>query len=165
MEESVTYQAIVRTGETKGKLEGARGHLLLVGRRRFGEPLTAAAVAVAAINDLDKLEQLIDRAFDVESWEELLGLPPGGIRIEASVMYSTIVRTGEAKGKLEEARKSLLLVGKRRFGEPSKTAVAAVTAINDPGKLEQLIDRAFDVMAWEALLGLPPKRTRRKSSS
>ena len=84
--------------------------------------------------------------------------------MEESVTYQEIVEEGLLKGELREARKNLLLVGRRRFGDPPKAAVTTVEAMDDLGKLEQLIDRAFDVASWGELLGLP-KRTRRKSSS
>lgn len=93
----------------------------------------------------------------------------GVLQMEESVTYQAIIRKGEAKGlvegKLEEARKNLLLVGTKCLGDPSKAAVAAVKAIDDLNRFEQLIVAAVDAPSWEALLGLSPKRTRRKSSS
>jgi len=89
--------------------------------------------------------------------------------MEESVTYQAILRQGEAKGlvkgKLEEARKNLLLVGTKCLGDPSKAATAAVEALDDLIRLEQLIVAAVEAKSWEALLGLPPRRTRRKSSS
>lgn len=81
MEESVTYQAILRKGEAKGKAQGkaegeaseARKILLLQGRIRFGEPTPEVVAAVNALADVDKLEQLSMRLLQVSSWQELLG--------------------------------------------------------------------------------------------
>jgi predicted transposase YdaD len=80
MEESVTYQAIIRKGEAKGRaegrVEGARETLVRVGTKQFGGPPDAATLAtVNAINDAERLEQLAERVLDVRSWPELLPPP------------------------------------------------------------------------------------------
>jgi hypothetical protein len=74
MEESVTYQAIVR----RGKREEARKLILLMGRNRFGRVSAEVRDALNAIQDIEKLEDLGVRLLDVSSWQELLGLsePP-----------------------------------------------------------------------------------------
>jgi predicted transposase YdaD len=89
----------------------------------------------------------------------------GVLEMEESVTYQAIIRKGEAKGKREEARKSLLLVGKECLGVPPKVVLTTIEAIDDLARLEQLIVQAMKAKSWEALLGLPPRRTRRKSSS
>jgi predicted transposase YdaD len=97
----------------------------------------------------------------------------GVLEMEESVTYQAIIRKGEAKGlaeglvegKREEARRSLRLVGKECLGVPSKVVLATIEAIDDLARLEQLIVQAVKAKSWEALLGLPPKRTRRQSSS
>lgn len=71
MEESVTYQAIVR----RGRIEGTRRLILRLGRKRFGPPDEAATAALNAIADVQRLEDLGERLLDVGSWQELLGLP------------------------------------------------------------------------------------------
>jgi hypothetical protein len=67
MEESVTYQAIVR----KGRVSEARQMLLRQGRKLFGSVDEAAEAALNAINDVEKLEELGERILDVDSWQEL----------------------------------------------------------------------------------------------
>ena len=97
----------------------------------------------------------------------------GVLQMEESVTYQAIIRKGKAEGlvegltegKLEEARKNLLLVGTKCLGDPSMAATAAVKALADLNRLEQLTVAAVEAKSWEALLGLPPKRTRRKSTS
>lgn len=90
MEESVTYQAIVEEGMAKGlargKREEARKNLLLLGEKRFGPLPADGALALAVVEELEKLEQLLVRVLDVKSWEELLGLPSkrGGRRKKSS---------------------------------------------------------------------------------
>lgn len=68
MEESVTYQAIVR----KGRLSQARQILFRLGEKRFGPADEATAAALNDIADVQKLDKLIDRILDVDSWQELL---------------------------------------------------------------------------------------------
>jgi predicted transposase YdaD len=68
MEESTTYQAIVR----KGRLAGTRHMLLRQGRKLFGPADEASEAALNAIDNIDKLEELGERILDVGSWQELL---------------------------------------------------------------------------------------------
>jgi predicted transposase YdaD len=84
MEESVTYQAILREGEARGEARGepkgeargkaveARKLLLLQGRTRFGEPSAEVVAALDALSDVGQLEQLAVRLLQVSSWEKLL---------------------------------------------------------------------------------------------
>ena len=70
MEESTTYQAIIR----KGKAEEAQRMLLLFGEMRLGPPDQSIVAAVQAITDVARLEALARQLDDVESWQQLL--PP-----------------------------------------------------------------------------------------
>jgi hypothetical protein len=70
MEQSTTYQAIVR----RGRVEEARYLLLLQGATKFGVPDAAARAALESISDLKQLEELGVRLMSAESWQELL--PP-----------------------------------------------------------------------------------------
>lgn len=67
MEESTTYQAVIR----KGRLAEARQMLLRQGRKLFGPADEAAETALNAIMDVEKLEELGERILDVGSWQEL----------------------------------------------------------------------------------------------
>jgi predicted transposase YdaD len=95
MKESTTYQAILREGKelgltegvavgmTKGRSEGiaegttqeARRMLLLVGSEKLGAPGGDRLVAIEAITDVKRLEELIRLVLHVSSWEELFGEP------------------------------------------------------------------------------------------
>ena len=83
MKDSVTYQAIVEEGEVKGLVKGrAEGilrarleDLLLLGRRRFGDPIAETEIALRGIADADRLARMIGALLDVSSWEELLATP------------------------------------------------------------------------------------------
>jgi hypothetical protein len=68
MEESITYQEIVRIGQR----EEARRLILRAGKTRFGRRSRKAAQTVEAITDLDQLERLVDRVLEVNSWDEFL---------------------------------------------------------------------------------------------
>ena len=83
MEESVTYQAIIRKGKAEGRAEGraegeaeeARRILLRMGTKAFGAPDAATQAAIAGVLDRERLEALIDRVAEVKNWQELLAKP------------------------------------------------------------------------------------------
>ncbi len=84
MRDSTTYQAILdegrAEGEIKGRAEGltmgqieeARQLLLRLGRKRLGPPEPTVEATIRAINDLQRLEGLIERLLDVGDWQDLL---------------------------------------------------------------------------------------------
>jgi len=79
MEESTTYQAIIRKGvaegRTEGALEEARKLLLRLGQTHFQTAAPADVQAqVEAMQDLEQLEQRLLRVTQLHSWDELL--PP-----------------------------------------------------------------------------------------
>jgi predicted transposase YdaD len=79
MEESVTYQAIIRKGMAQGVIQGAveeaQRLLLSAGRKKLGPPDKSTQAAIAAIADRERLEQLHERVFDVDSWSKLFAPP------------------------------------------------------------------------------------------
>jgi predicted transposase YdaD len=68
MEESTTYQAIIK----KGRLSGVREVLFRLGRKRFGPADDATEAALNAIDDVQQLQELSERVYEVGSWQELL---------------------------------------------------------------------------------------------
>jgi predicted transposase YdaD len=80
MKESSTYQAILAEGaekgraegEARGKVEEARRLLLRIGGKRLGPPDAQAEAAIAALDSVERLEQMADRLLEVETWNELL---------------------------------------------------------------------------------------------
>jgi hypothetical protein len=68
MEESTTYQAIVR----RGRAEEARRLLLLMGETKFGAPDDNVRAALDSITDVAQLEEVGVRLMSVDSWQELL---------------------------------------------------------------------------------------------
>jgi hypothetical protein len=87
--------------------------------------------------------------------------------MKESVTYQAILNEGEAKGKADEARRILLLLGRDQLGEPTASALAATDALSDVNRLEQLTLRLKHVASWQELLGLsgPRRSSRRKPSS
>jgi hypothetical protein len=86
----------------------------------------------------------------------------GVIAMEESVTYQAIIAKGENKGRLQEARKWLVLMGRGRLGEPDVAVTAAIEAISSPERLEELGTHLHEAASWHELLGLPPRRTRRR---
>jgi predicted transposase YdaD len=76
MEESSTYQLILRRGKAEGLKEGrvteARNLLLRLGEKRFGPVDPQSRTALEGLTELDRLEQLLDRMLDVKTWQQLL---------------------------------------------------------------------------------------------
>lgn len=68
MEESVTYQHLVKKGESSE----TRRMVLMAGQEKFGPPSPAIGAAIAAISDTPKLENLVKRVFHVSTWDDLL---------------------------------------------------------------------------------------------
>jgi hypothetical protein len=72
MKESVTYQAILDEGVESGELNEARRMVLLAGQKRLGTASAAVRETVQGIASRQRLEELVQRIFDVETWEDLL---------------------------------------------------------------------------------------------
>lgn len=72
MRESVTYQAILKEGRAEGSANEARKILLTQGRKRFGPPNPAVEAAINETTEIEYLEKLIDKLYEVHSWEDLL---------------------------------------------------------------------------------------------
>jgi predicted transposase YdaD len=76
MEESSTYQAIIRKGKQEGLLEGerkeAREILLMQGEVRFGTASAEIRTRLQGCGDLDLLHHLSLRLLTASSWEDLL---------------------------------------------------------------------------------------------
>ena len=59
---------------------------------------------------------------------------------------------GRAEGEVEEARKVLLGLGGKRLGQPDERVLALVASINDPDRLNLLVNRILDVATWSERL-------------
>jgi predicted transposase YdaD len=99
-----------------------------------------------------------------------------GIRgIEESSVYQGIFAKGEAKGEaegeakgeakgriegqtlgaIEEARKTLLRQGRKKFGPVGDAIETRIIELRDLNQLEALLDRVLDVSTWDELLPVP----------
>jgi predicted transposase YdaD len=94
----------------------------------------------------------------------------GVVSMKESSTYQAILEEGRVEGRLEgraegaiaEARRVLRRLGDRRFGVPDPRTDAAISAIADLTRLEELLDHVLTASSWEDLLGLPA-RTRKRS--
>ena len=68
MEESTTYQFILRQGEDRAM----RGMILQQGELRFGAPREDQLKCLGTIFDRERLWDLVERLFHATSWQELL---------------------------------------------------------------------------------------------
>jgi len=59
------------------------------------------------------------------------------------------------RGRVDEARRIVLRLGRRRWGEPDAPALAALQALQDVQRLEALTERVDNVSGWEELLATP----------
>jgi predicted transposase YdaD len=62
------------------------------------------------------------------------------------------IEQGIEQGRTQEARRLLLIMGGKRFGEPDAQVQAALDKITSPQQLEQLAARLFEVESWQELL-------------
>ena len=89
------------------------------------------------------------------SRERVIQLFQGVRKMRDSTTYQAILDEGRAEGQTKEARKLLLLLGRRHIGEPDATVEAALQAITDLERLELLIERVLEVASWQELLQTP----------
>lgn len=59
------------------------------------------------------------------------------------------------EGRLDQARKTVLRLGQKKFGPASGEVVTTVNGIEDLGRLERLEEGILDVSSWSELLRLP----------
>src|SRR5262245_12649518 len=71
MKESVTYQAIVAAG----RAEEARRWLLMTGEKRLGPADPSAVAAINRVTDVEQLERLGRRLWEVDTWEQQFAAP------------------------------------------------------------------------------------------
>jgi hypothetical protein len=64
---------------------------------------------------------------------------------------------GRAEGRAEEARRLLLRLGAKRFGQPDARIIAALDRMRDPERLEELAERVVEITGWDDLDLGPPE--------
>ena len=71
-----------------------------------------------------------------------------GVRIMHKVAWDEAIDEGIVKGQF----RTILAVGRKRFGDPDPKIEAALTAIQDPDRLERMAEVILTVKSWKALL-------------
>lgn len=130
-------------------------------------PLVVEPAQVPAV--IEHMQERLDRAASVlearELWSAtllLLGLryDPDEARhllrgvtgMRESSTYQAILAEGREEGRTEEARRLLIRLGSRKFGQPDAGTAAVLGRLNDLGALERLSDALFTATSWEQLL-------------
>jgi hypothetical protein len=72
--------------------------------------------------------------------------------MEESVTYQAIIHKGLQQGELQQIKKTVLRQWRKRFGEPSASAVTALETISDLERLERMSEHLLDVATWDDLL-------------
>lgn len=72
--------------------------------------------------------------------------------IRESSYVQLLLEEGEAKGRVEELQSLAIRFGSRRLGPPPENIRVAIEAINDPERLEDLVERTLDATSWESVL-------------
>ena len=77
------------------------------------------------------------------------------INWDDSTTYQWILRKGEVKGAVQEARAALLAVGTARCGQPSAEVETAVNSQPDIARLRRMMQVAIHATAWAEVLATP----------
>jgi predicted transposase YdaD len=72
--------------------------------------------------------------------------------MKESTTYQAILREGKAEGKIEEAKRLLLRMGRKKFGPPKAAINSKIEAIAELARLENLSDRILDATNWDELV-------------
>jgi predicted transposase YdaD len=72
LEESDTYLMILEQGEERGEERATRRHIQLVGEERLGAADEAIREQLATITDPERLERMLRRAVNADTWQEIL---------------------------------------------------------------------------------------------
>jgi hypothetical protein len=67
-------QSIFEEGHDSGMRTSAHRILFRLGRKQLGEPDEATIRALEAMNDLDRLERMIDAVAELKSWQDVLAI-------------------------------------------------------------------------------------------
>ncbi len=62
------------------------------------------------------------------------------------------MQKGLAKGETEGIRRTILALGRKKFGEPTSEQISALSSLTDHAQLETLVEKLLDAATWEELL-------------
>ncbi len=116
-------------------------------RESSREPAATLWAATSVLMGLRYEEEQVDAIIEGVS-AMLFGIEG----LEESSVSQGILRRGEARGRIEEAREGLLRQGRKRFGPPDPRVEATLAAIADLDRLHDLSDRVSEVSSWDELL-------------
>jgi predicted transposase YdaD len=126
--------------------------------RRVGQRLQAEATPEQAEDLWAATYLLLGLNYDDAFINALL---EGVQAMEESSTYQAILRKGEVKGALAEARKILVNIGKEPLGEPDADTLAAINAMTDLAQIEQLIGQVAGATKWSEIVPVQKKRKKR----
>ena len=127
-----------------------------------GKPLEKALLAVRQAIER-RLAHLPDYAQAIRlmtAAHVLTGLRVDRIQINAIFEGASIMHRKVAwdeaidDGRIQNSHRTLLNQGRKLFGEPSPKTETSVAAIDDPERLERMLDAILDVKSWKALLAV-----------
>ena len=125
------------TDEAEADLPGVVDHVV---RRLRAETDRAEAAKMEVATFV-----LMGMRYEEDVLEQLYkGVP----EMEESSGYQLIMKRGERQSLI----RMLLRQGRKKFGEPDATTLAAVERLTDVDRLESLTDRILDVATWQELL-------------
>jgi hypothetical protein len=133
IEESSVYRRLFN----RGRVMAAQEILLRLGRARLGEPGEDIRTQIESYRDHDALNLLIDSLSDVASWDELLSMSEA---------------VGHGAGCLATARRMLLSLGRKKFGEPSGLIQLEIDGTTEIDRFDFWLDRIIlDARSWDEL--------------
>src|SRR5581483_1516222 len=153
--ERARFYAAPEKFRTRQAFDRERGQFLLIDElpgvvRRMEERIDAEAPLEEKGMLRTTTFLLMGLRYDPEFSRQLL---KGVMEMKESSTYQYIIQEGIEQGieqgRTQEARRLLLIMGGKRFGEPDAQAQAALDKITSPQQLEQLAARLFEVESWQ----------------
>ena len=74
------------------------------------------------------------------------------IAMRESVTFQAILEEGEQTGRIKELHRTILRLGRRRFGEADEAIRNQIEAMRDIERLEDLTERLLIVSSWDELI-------------
>lgn len=85
--------------------------------------------------------------------DDVVGQLLQGVRgMQESSTYQAVLARGRTEGRVEGARRMLLLLGEKRFGAPTARTRAVLEAVTELERIEQLTGQVLDSAGWEEQL-------------
>jgi predicted transposase YdaD len=126
--------------------------------REIGRRLKSEAAFANAERIVTMISVLMRLRYDTMTTQELLKSIPDIEEYPGFKMFLDRGRAegreeGREEGRLQQARETLLKLGRKRYGPPTGAQEASLQSIGDIERLESLEERLFDAKTWTELLG------------